>query len=270
MFAGAPGSVKGGQQEAREESTVFSPVQPVRAYQRIVEQVEAAVLAGDLIAGESLPSERELMRQFEVSRATIREALRVLESRGLVRSRPGNPHGAEVLSFQTSLLRTPLSHLARVEHISLTDLLQFRMVLEGTATYLAALLRTDEQLAEMQAALEAMAAGAEVGMAEFTAADLRFHEAVAHASGNELLSVCSEVVRDVVLQMMHEHIAGAADSTGLMQTWLRAHGSLLEAIRDGDAELAGRRIRQDLFDHYQMHVAPDRRAVVEQMLQSGL
>lgn len=250
---------------------MFSPVeQPVRAYQRVVEQIESALLAGDLAAGTNLPSERELMRQFQVSRATIREALRVLESRGLVRSRPGNPNGAEVLSFQTNLLRTPLTHLARVEHISLADLLQFRMVLEGSATYLAALLRTDEQLTEMERALEAMESSADLGLAEFSAADLKFHDAVARASGNELLSVCSDVVRDVVLQMMHEHIASAADSRELMQTWLHAHSELLQAIRDGDAEAAGRRIRQDLFDHYQVHVDPDRRAVVQQMLNAPI
>lgn len=249
---------------------MFSPVEPVRAYQRIVEQIETALLSGDLPAGANLPSERELMRQFQVSRATIREALRVLESRGLVRSRPGHPNGAEVLSFQTNMLRAPLTHLARVEHISLTDLLQFRMVLEGSASYLAALLRTDEQLAEMESELEAMAASADVGMAEFSAADLKFHEAVARASGNELLSVCSDVVRDVVLQMMHEHIASAPDSADLMRVWLCAHTELLQAIRSRDAELASRRIRQDLFEHYHMHVDPDRRAVIEQMLKSGV
>jgi DNA-binding FadR family transcriptional regulator len=248
---------------------VFSPVEPVRAYQRIVEQIESALLSGELSPGGTLPSERELMRQFGVSRATVREALRVLESRGLVRSRPGNPNGAEVLSFQTNMLRAPLSQLARVEHVSVTDLLQFRMILEGSATYLAALLRTDEQLAEMEQALQAMASGAKVSLAAFSAADLHFHETVAKASGNELLSVCSDVVRDVVLQMMHAHIADASNSGELMQVWLRAHARLLDAVRERDADLAAHRIRQDLFDHYQMQVAPERREVLEQMLRTG-
>lgn len=244
----------------------FTPVEPVRAYQRIVEQVEEALLTGELRAGENLPSERDLVRQFQVSRATVREALRVLESRGLVRSRPGSPHGAEVLSFRTNLLRSPLTHLLRVEHLSLTDLLQFRMVLEGSASFLAALQSSEQQLQAMEAALAGMARAAGRGMAEFSAADLRFHEAVAAASGNELMSVCSEVTREVVLQTMHEHIASAPDSEELMQTWLQAHTRLFEAIRDGEAELAAQRIRQDLFDHYQGYVDPARRDVVAQML----
>lgn len=248
---------------------MFTPVEPVRAYQKVVDQIERALLSGDLVAGANLPSERELMRQFQVSRATVREALRVLESRGLIRSRPGNPKGPEVLSFQTNMLGAPLRHLAQVEHISLADLLQFRMVLEGSTTYLAALLRTESQLAEMEAALEAMAGSVTQGMAAFSAADLRFHDAVNRASGNELLSVCSGVVRDVVLQMMHEHIAAAPDSAELMQTWLEAHALLLQAIRDSDPELAGRRIRQDLFDHYHMHVDRAQHETLERMLRSG-
>lgn len=77
----------------------FQPVQPVRAYQRIVEQIEEALSRGDLVPGQRLPSERELVTQFAVSRSTVREALRVLESNGMVRSRPGDPNGPEILPF---------------------------------------------------------------------------------------------------------------------------------------------------------------------------
>ena len=87
------------------EGPRFQPVQPVRAYQRIVEQVEEALARGDLRPGQRLPSERELVAQFEVSRSTVREALRVLESNGVVRSRPGDPNGPEVLPFSPAALR---------------------------------------------------------------------------------------------------------------------------------------------------------------------
>ncbi len=54
-----------------------------------------------------------------------------------------------------------------------------------------------------------------------------------------------------------------------MQVWLRAHTKLFEAIRDGDADVAAHRIRKDLFDHYQLQAAPERREVLERMLRSG-
>ena len=63
----------------------------MRLYQRIVEQIEDAIARGELKPGQRLPSERELVVQFGASRSTVREALRVLESNGVVRSRPGDP-----------------------------------------------------------------------------------------------------------------------------------------------------------------------------------
>ena len=103
------------------ESTRFRPVQPVRAYERIVEQVEDALASGELRPGQRLPSERELVGQFEVSRSTVREALRVLESNGVVRSRPGDPNGPEVLPFSSGALRKQMVRLARVEEVGLAS-----------------------------------------------------------------------------------------------------------------------------------------------------
>ena len=145
------------------EGTRFQPVQPVRAYQRIVEQVEDALVRGDLRPGQRLPSERELVSQFEVSRSTVREALRVLESNGVVRSRPGDPNGPEVLPFSSGALRKQMVRLARVDEVSLSELVSFRMILDGSATMLAAQLRTPEQLAEMESAIEVMRAAIDVG-----------------------------------------------------------------------------------------------------------
>ena len=135
----------------------------VRAYERIVEQIEEAIESGALQPGERLPSERELMAQFSVSRSTVREALRVLQARGLVRSRPGDPHGAEVLPFSPAALHKSMTTLARVDELSLGELVQFRMVLDASANLLAARLRTDEELAEMDAAIAAHARGGRAG-----------------------------------------------------------------------------------------------------------
>ena len=95
------------------ERNQFRPVQPVRAYERIVEQVEDAMARGELKPGQRLPSERELVTQFAVSRSTVREALRVLASNGVVRSRPGDPRGPEVLAFSTNGLAKQMTRLTR-------------------------------------------------------------------------------------------------------------------------------------------------------------
>src|SRR3954451_11924417 len=140
------------------ESTRFRPVQPVRAYERIVEQVEDALASGELRPGQRLPSERELVGQFEVSRSTVREALRVLESNGLVRSRPGDPNGPEVLPLTSAGLQKSMTHLLMVDKVSRAELLQFRLLLDGVASYLAARRRDAAELAGIDEAMERMRA----------------------------------------------------------------------------------------------------------------
>lgn len=242
--------LSGREGEADVSEVRFQPVQPVRAYERIVEQVEEAVLRGDLLPGSRLPSERELMTQFSVSRSTVREALRVLESGGVVRSRPGDPHGPEVLPFSSGTLRKQMMRLAHVDGVTLAELVAFRMVLDGSANELAAALRTAEQLAEMEARLADMRAALDLGYEQFSEADVAFHEAVARASGNGLLQVCADVVRGVVLGLIADKIEHSPDSRSLMEESLHHHAEVFAAVRDGDGRQASRLARANLYDYY--------------------
>lgn len=245
----------------------FEPVRPVRAYERIVEQVEEAIESGALCPGERLPSERDLMVQFSVSRSTVREALRVLQARGLVRSRPGDPHGAQVQPFSPAALHKSMTTLARVDELSLGELVQFRMVLDASANLLAARLRTDEQLAEMDAAIAGMRAAAEVGYDEFSAADIAFHDAVARASRNKLIQICTDVVRSIVLGLVSGKIAAAADREALMRQSIGHHEEVLAAVRAGDGLLAARLSRQTMYDYYVGYVPVEERPALRALLE---
>jgi GntR family transcriptional repressor for pyruvate dehydrogenase complex len=261
-----PDEVRGDQGGVR-----FERVSPVRAYERIVEQVEEAIFTGQLRPGQRLPSERDLMIQFGVGRSSVREALRVLQSNGMVRSRPGDPRGPEVLAPSPDPLRQSMIRLARADGLSLGELVQFRMVLESTASLLAARQRTDEHLAGMAAALEAMRACAEgghtdAGHTEFSRAAVAFHDAVAQASGNALLQVCAEVVREVVVNLIADQLAGAADQRTLMLAALRRHTAVFEAIRDGDGDTASRLARRGLHDHYAEHLPVEQRPMLWPLL----
>ncbi|MCP2166724.1 FadR/GntR family transcriptional regulator [Goodfellowiella coeruleoviolacea] len=261
-----PDEVRGDQREVR-----FERVSPVRAYERIVEQVEEAIFTGQLRPGQHLPSERDLMIQFGVGRSSVREALRVLQSNGMVRSRPGDPRGPEVLAPSTEPLLQSMTRLARTDALSLGELVQFRMVLESTANLLAARLRTDEHLTELAAALAAMRASAERGTPEcgptgFSRAEAAFRDAVTRASGNALLRVCAAVVRDVVATLLADSPAGADDQRALARAALHHHTAVFEAIRAGDGDTAARLARRGLHEHYARHLPPEQRPMLLPLL----
>jgi GntR family transcriptional repressor for pyruvate dehydrogenase complex len=246
----------------------FQPVQPVRAYQRIVEQVEEALARGELAPGQRLPSERELVTQFAVSRSTVREALRVLESNGVVRSRPGDPNGPEILPFSQLALRKQMVRLARVDELTLSELIGFRMIMDGAAIQVASRLRTPEQLAEMEETVVAMRAAIDVDFAAFSEADLAFHDVIARISRNSLIQTCNEVVRGVVLSLISDKIAHAPNSRALMLESLQHHAEVVEAIRSGNGHAAARIARQNMYDYYAGYVPePERetlRALIEE------
>lgn len=245
------------------ERARFQQVEPVRLYQRIVEQIEDAIATGSLRPGERLPSERELVTQFGASRSTVREALRVLESNGIVRSRPGDPHGPEILPFSPHGLAKQMTRLTRVDQLSIADLVSFRMILDGSANMLAARLRSVPELAAIEKTIVVMEQAIDAGFEEFSEADVAFHDAVARASRNAMVQVCNSVVRGVVLSLISDKVTRARNSKALMRESLRHHQEVLEAIRAGDGPAAARISRQNLYDYYAGYVpAKDRDALL--------
>ena len=236
------------------DQQMFRPVRRVRAYEAIVEQVEMAIRNGDLLPGDRLPSERDLMAQFVLSRSTVREALRVLESNGLVRSRPGEQRGVEVLAFSTRSLSQSIHSLVQLERLTLPDLIFFRMLVEGTLSGLAAGFRTEANLQTLKDSIGQMRAAADTTADAFSEADVAFHEVISEIAGNRLLIVCNGVVRASVYNLIAERIASGARKKEQMLEAVQRHEVLYDAIRDGDAKLATRVSRTNLFEYYTPHV----------------
>ncbi|GAA2093740.1 FadR/GntR family transcriptional regulator [Streptomyces albiaxialis] len=245
----------------------FEPIQPVRAYQRVAEQIEERILGGELPPGSRLPAERELVKQFAVGRSTIREALRVLQSSGLIRSRPGDPQGAEVLGVSPDNLSQALARLARSSLSGLGELVQFRMVLEAESYRLAARLRSEDDLARMTALVDLMEEAAPARPRAFSEADADFHRAVAEASGNALLALCARAVHDAVVGVIEGKLTGSGGDAG---EWMRRsvahHRQVLAALRTGDAHRAAHLGRRALYEHYAEFVAPEERELLRAAL----
>ncbi|MFG2503067.1 FadR/GntR family transcriptional regulator [Streptomyces sp. NPDC048441] len=250
---------------AADDTDLFRPVTPVRAYQRVAEQIEERILNGDLPPGSRLPAERDLVNRFGVGRSTVREALRVLQSAGLIRSRPGDPLGAEVLGVTPDNLSQALGRLTRSSVATLGELVQFRMVLDAESNRLAARLHTEADLTRMReqiTRMESLTGRGPASLHAFSEADALFHRAIAEASGNSLLGLCARAVHEAVVEVIEKKIAGVTDSTAWMERSIAHHREVLAAISAGDGPLAGRLGRTALHEYYAEHVEPQTRELL--------
>lgn len=245
-----------GRREELQVAARSESAQPARVYQQIADAIENAILSGELNPGDHLPSERELVERYGVSRPTIREALRVLESNHLVKSRLGDRRGPIVLSASSHLLQKSLTRLTAGEVVGLASLLQFRMIIESAAVLLAASNRSESDLVELERANARMRAGIDLGYAEFSAADLDFHRTVARTCSNPLLEFSGEAVRESVLRLTQQRITDSGDSRAQMLLSVRHHEDLLEAIRNKNGPLASWLLRDGLYWYYVDFVDP--------------
>src|SRR5436190_21538366 len=163
-----------------------SPLRTIKRTQRSEEvrrQIERAIRNGDFASGERLPSERELVETFGVSRVSVREAIRSLEALGLVRVYQGR--GAFV-SDRRSGLGEPLAHWLDVHRDEVIELLDVRAALDRFAVECVIERYDEDDVAAIIAAQQAFRAAVanRAGTAELVALDLDFHLAIAHAAGN--------------------------------------------------------------------------------------
>ena len=136
------------------ELTVIEPIRRSRLYQGIVEQIEGLLERGDLRPGDQLPPERQLAEQFQVSRASVREALRALELLGIVETRAGG--GTFVRRTVPEDLARPLSNLIARGH-TLTDVIEVRGLIEPAIAASAAKRIRPDELAELRGILKLIA-----------------------------------------------------------------------------------------------------------------
>ncbi len=165
----------------------FTPIKTKRLYEEIVEQIKHLITDGKLKPGDKLLAERELADQFQVSRASVREAIRTLEMLGVIDIRPGE--GTFVRRSDTDDIIRPLAMFLAVERSSLLDMYEMRRIFETATAGLAAERATMEELEQIASSLENMKASVNVKDPEKGEEfDVAFHFAIAEATHNSLLT----------------------------------------------------------------------------------
>lgn len=180
-----------------EERQVFKPAKQNRIYQDVVDQIQEAILEGELKVGEQLPPERKLIEMFGVSRGTIREALRVLEQKGMIEIKTGVAGGSIIKGVTSESFSENLGLLIRYKKVSLRELAEFREGIEGTVAAFAAERATEEDLALLRDLYAQSTEAFAAGPAHWDTAircDEQIHLALARISGNTLFITVLETV----------------------------------------------------------------------------
>ena len=128
----------------------FKEIKPVRAYDAVAKQIEDAILCGRLKPGNKLPPEREVIRLFNISRRTLREALRILEQKGLIQVKLGAQGGAFVIDNVPRRICESLNLLIRQKKITPSDLTEFRIQAEGHVVELVSKRASKKNLQQLE------------------------------------------------------------------------------------------------------------------------
>jgi len=197
--------------------------------QRLLERIIAARLK----PGSSFATESELLSQFNVSRPTLRESLRILESQGVLQLRPGPGGGIIVGQPSVDLLAHGLSVFLRLHEVPFITVLKAREVIEPALASEAALNGTEQDFAELElsiARMKALPADQEAFLEE----NRIFHSIIARASGNKVLEIFWSTIS--ILASGEHH--GIRYSSGNQAHVIEAHERILAACRNRDREKA--------------------------------
>jgi GntR family transcriptional regulator, transcriptional repressor for pyruvate dehydrogenase complex len=210
------------------------------AVEHAYDQLMSVILGGAMGDGKRLPTESQLVDQLQVSRPTVREALRMLGQAGMVERRRGRYGGWYVARRQPDRIADSMTVMLLLKQISFRELFEARSVLEATAVALAAHHHSAHDLALMREAIEQSEAAPD-DLEVFARTNGLFHLALVHASQNGVLTIMMNSIQPLVDRSLHEITLGAE---GIARANL-AHRKILAAIADGDANGA----REAVIEH---------------------
>jgi DNA-binding FadR family transcriptional regulator len=221
-----------------------------KAAELVASRIRRLIVTGELKDGQSLPSETQLMADFQVSRPTVREGIRVLESLGLITVSRGARGGAKVTRPDTRIVATAAAMALQTRGATMTDLFEARTLIEPRAARLAAERRPQEASAVLRAHVEY-----ELGVIDdfvvVTRAIAEFHKLIMEQCGNETLAVFGIALKDVFERSMltaqrNFNPEKEADRLSSLRYGLRSHMKLVDLIEAGEGAKAE--------EHWALHV----------------
>lgn len=226
-------------------SDIFKAIAPERrgaTSEVVVEQLREMIHRGELRPGDRLPPERDLAKLLGVSRPTLRAGIRSLAAVGVLQSRQGAGTFVVQSDGQPTLDGSPLRLMASLHGFTSAEMFEARLTLEMSVAGFAAERATGDHLATMAEEVASMYAALE-DPEQFLVHDVRFHQAIATASGNRILTALMNMVSKILFDIRIKTVKRATD----LKESVEMHRTIYNAIRKRDPEAARAAMREHLI-----------------------
>ncbi|MDX6205895.1 MAG: GntR family transcriptional regulator, transcriptional repressor for pyruvate dehydrogenase complex [Frankiales bacterium] len=222
-----------------------------RTHEVVLRRIEEDLAAGRITLGQRLPGERQLAEQLGVSRPSVREAIRVLEAMGIVRTAAGSgaAAGAVIVADPSTALASAMRlHLA-TSHLVIDDIVATRLLIESWSVRTAATAKVHGPFAEAERLLDAMD---DAGLTPelFHQLDAEFHVELARLAGNPLVTAVMSALRDSIQEYVMAAVPGLPDWSATARKLRREHRSILGAVRSGNGERAAALVTSHITGFY--------------------
>lgn len=222
-----------------DQALEMAPVQRETVMDMVAHRLESLVRSGQLGRGSRLPSEPRLAEMLNVSRASLREALKGMMFLGLLKARPGD--GTYLQPSLSSMVSRHFQWMLLLQEIKYLEIYELRQILEPAAAALAARRATRDDQERMRAALAAMRAAMK-SPEEFVRAEMGFHDAITRASNNAAIESTMRMMYGALAEGRHR-VLPLVES---LEKHCAHHERIYRLIAAGDAAAARRAITEDL------------------------
>jgi GntR family transcriptional repressor for pyruvate dehydrogenase complex len=230
----------------------FKPIRKASLSQQIENNIKNAITSRIYKPLEKLPSERDLMKQFNVSRTTIREALMSLQSSGLILVKRGAHAGAYVAEINPNPITENFQNLINFGMINFVHLIEARLYIEPEAARIAAICRTNEDIERLNELLEKAEANIKTSGKEARLINIRFHVEIAKVTQNPIIIFISESITQVYSTVIVEMTKTKLSKVDVIKN-INAHRYILDSIIQEDEKGAFERTKKHILGLYHLY-----------------
>ena len=234
-----PAAGLSGAAASRREAAVIQPIKKARVAEEIADRIRVLILDGTLPTGQPLPAERQLAARFRVSRGSVRDAFRLLETIGLLETRHGQ--GTFARELDVDRLVAPLASILTYRRDLSEELLDVRRMFEPAVARFAATRITDDDIADLQRILDTQRRKLKAGAATLVE-DTAFHAALARATRNRVVMRLMETLNDLLVESRRATLR----QKGRPERSVQGHEAVVAALRRRDPDGAFHAMRSHI------------------------